>query len=170
MGAGAPARPRQPRLPPPPVPARRGQRLGVRTRRRDGASEGGRAADRLGDRSSAFGGGRGTRESSAPSRNSCARRSDRGELSEVLADWRQDSLRAVPLLSEPQHAGPFAGVRRFCAKGRGGAGKERGTCTACRRPGQAKVGLFSDVQRLFNSILIRDATGNSANGPYERPV
>ena len=32
-------------------------------------------------------------------------------------------LRAVPLLSEPQHAGAFKGVRRFCAQGWGGAGK-----------------------------------------------
>ena len=43
---------------------------------------------------------------------------DRGELTEVLADWRQ-SFWAVPLLSEPQHAGALARLRRLHPQGSG---------------------------------------------------
>ena len=38
---------------------------------------------------------------------------DRGELMQVLADWRVELLGPVPLLSEPQHACAASRLRRF---------------------------------------------------------
>jgi DNA-binding transcriptional LysR family regulator len=106
------ARPRRPRLHPPPVCERRRRRLGVRARRRGRADQAGRAARRLGDRTRAWRGDCGPGDRlhfrGIPARGARPRRAY-GGARRLAAEF----LRAVPLLSEPQHARAASRLRRF---------------------------------------------------------
>ena len=102
-------RTRRPRLHPPPVCERRRRRLGVRARRRGRADQAGRAARRLGDRTRAW------RSDCGPGdrlhfEEFLREALDRGELTEVLADWRQSF--SGPFLYYPSRNMP-APLRAF---------------------------------------------------------